>query len=665
VDPVCPLTTLDAAGREQLSGCAGDLKKRTLAQGQDTDFASAITQALATLGAAQDSAPKLIFMLTDGVLDVHNSPQYGTDAASRQTNGAAALTEELGDAAAQHVEIWPLGFGAQVDRDELAKIADDGYQGQAQCPDQGPAKPAMHVVSASSDVFAALLQAFAGARCGNDVLGGSATLGGDASTNLSVTIPPVASDGSIVVIKRNPAVVVTYFDPNGHQVPEQGSADGSGFEVSGQNSPVEALRITDPLPGTWRVHLVSPSGSGALQVMTAAVWQGALHSFITVSQPAPYASQQITVRIRLQTRSGVVLHTAAQLAGISVSATLTGTGFKALTILLRDDGQAPDTTANDGEFSGYVTIPRSAVGSLTLTGDVIGQGVVGDQRPTYLNILTSPPLLTATPALTTHQVEPGGSVTGTLIARNQDSKDHTVRFSVSGLDADARVSVSPASVTVPAAAQQQYSFTITFASGTPLGLQPGALDVTDATTGEPIYQLPLDVEVVAPQSWLSHWLWELVAAAVVLVLLIAGTVALLMRRREGLRFGPNLRLVLYHDEATVDDLRLNSQDSEMGFVLSGAGGTSPKLRKATAGKRFVLRRSGPGAGFEVRPPSGRPESLTTFHRVPLGEGFTVGLADGRPDEHRESFDSDFGTSPGHRAEPGSNSVASNSNITDF
>ena len=626
VDPVCPLTTLDGAGRQQLSGCVGQLHNRTADQGADTDFANAIQQALDTLNSAQDSATKLIFMLTDGQLDVHNSPQYGSDPDHRQTNGAAALGERLQDATSQKVEIWPLGFGSDVDGSELSKIAAGGYTGQDLCPGNASAKPIMHVVNGSSDVFNTLLQAFAGARCGNGVPGEKGTLPapGPSSLDLGVSIPAVASTGSLVVIKRDPHVVVTYFDPQGRQVPDQGTAFGSVFEASGQNSAVEALRITDPVPGAWRIHLSAPAGYGGEQVMSAVVWQGVLHSFITVSPPAPYAGEPVVVKVRLQTRAGIVLNRADQLAGIGVSATLTGTGLTAQTIRLADDGNPPDQTAHDGEFTGNLTIPASATGSLTLTGNVTGQGVVGDQRPTYLTVAKSAPLLTGTATINDHQAAPGGTVSGSLQVQNKDGSAHVLRLSVSGLSSGAQATVTPATISVPGGSQQTYSFKLAFGAGTPLGFQPGELDVTDTATGLPVDTPPIDVTLVAPPTWWSQWWWGVVTAAVILLAAIAAAAAQLRNRREGAKLGA-IQLVLYQGDTELNKLRVTPAAPEFGFVIAGAGGANPRLQEQAHGPDWTVRRARGGGVFQLHSREGKPVELRGRRPIPLRDGFRLAV----------------------------------------
>lgn len=141
VREVCGLTVADAAGRQRLSDCVQQLSRRDPQHtGPGTDFPAAVRQAVDRLSEGTDTAvPKVVFLLTDGKLDVSDSPEYGTDAASRQANGAKRLTEELARARSESVQIWPLGFGSQIDKAALTAMAEGGYRnGCADLPGATP-----------------------------------------------------------------------------------------------------------------------------------------------------------------------------------------------------------------------------------------------------------------------------------------------------------------------------------------------------------------------------------------------------------------------------------------------------------------------------------------------------------------------------------------------
>ncbi len=119
VDPVCPRTGLDAAGRETIGACVGKLHSRTKDEGTGTDFPSAIRQGVHDLTDGTDATqPRVLFLLTDGYMDVTDSSKYGPRE-HREAEGERQLGLALKEAAAQNVQIWPLGFGSDPRLDEL------------------------------------------------------------------------------------------------------------------------------------------------------------------------------------------------------------------------------------------------------------------------------------------------------------------------------------------------------------------------------------------------------------------------------------------------------------------------------------------------------------------------------------------------------------------
>ena len=71
---------------------------------------------------------------------------------------------------------------------------------------------------------------------------------------LEIGISPLATVGSIVVDKGDPEVRISYIDPAGDEIPTTSTTyKDSRFELAGGDGTVEALKIVDPLPGTWKV----------------------------------------------------------------------------------------------------------------------------------------------------------------------------------------------------------------------------------------------------------------------------------------------------------------------------------------------------------------------------------------------------------------------------
>ncbi|MFB7353514.1 VWA domain-containing protein [Streptomyces gardneri] len=662
VREVCALTVADAAGRERLSDCVQLLNKRDAARmGPGTDFPAAIRQAVTRLtqksatGGAAAHAPakyKVVFLLTDGKLDVSDSPEYGTDPVSRRSNGERRLTEELARARAAGVQIWPLGFGTEIDRAALTAMAEGGYRGT--CSAVPGSAPHMRVVASSADLDKALQETFAAARCAR-ISHGTA---GKPPADLSVVIPPIATDGSLTVSKHDPKVRVTYFDPAGRKVPTRGEFDGSTFEVGGQDGPVEALRVKNPLPGRWRVHIEAPEGHRDREVVVRAIWQGRLSSDVTLDPASPRPGEQVTVAVRMQTRRGVTITDPRQLAGLAVTAELRGAGFAPVTFRLADDGKAPDRRADDVRFTGSLTVPAGATGDLRFTTRMSAPGVTSDLRPLNARIAQGTPLLIAGLAFDRATAHPGGTVRGTLDVTNNDSGPRVLRLAVENPTPGAELTVSPATVTAPPGGSTRIPFTVTLGGGTPLGELGGRIAVVDTGDGDRVLDDDfLDVLVVAPPTWWDRW-WKVVVGgaavlAVVAALLIAQAVVR-HRRRDLTGFTLELR----GDGRVLDSLTVRRGQSVRGsfpFTVDDAGGAPPTLRRAREGSSsgaHVLRRTGTGqlllrprGGARVALRQGEPVGLDAYELVVRGGGGGSGRG-GRTDRARSDSGYDTDTDSG-------------------
>ncbi|MFG2642238.1 VWA domain-containing protein [Streptomyces sp. NPDC048370] len=627
VSEVCPPTVADAAGRQRLSDCVPQLTRRDAARmGPGTDFPAAIRQAVSRLTEdGRPNTPKVVFLLTDGRLDVGDSPEYGTDKASRQSNGEKRLTEELARARAASVQVWPLGFGGEIDRAALTAMAEGGYRGS--CADVPGAVPRMRVVDTAAGIDKALQETFAAARCARIEHG---TVG-KPPADLSVSIPPIATDGSLTVGKHDPKVRVTYYDPSGRRVPTQGEFDGSTFEVSGQDGPVEALRVKNPMPGRWRVRIEAPEGHRDREVAVRAIWQGRLRSEVTLDPASPRAGEEAVVEVRMQTRRGVVITDPAQMAGVGVSAVLSGTGFEPVTVRLADDGQAPDRRARDVRFTGRVTIPATATGDLELVTNMAAPGITSDRRPLHTTKSEGTPAVTAGLTVDRVTVHPGATVRGTLDVANNDSGPHRLRLALKDQAPGADLTLSPATVTAEAGRKARFDFMVTVGPGTPVGELGGQIVVLDGEDGDRVLDATfLDVRVEAPPTWWERW-WRVVVAGAA-VLLLAGVflaVRYLDRRRR--RDLTGVRLELLRDGQVLSTLGVRKNQSPGGeylFTIEEARGAAPTLRRARGGaSAHRLRRTG-GGELLLRPRGGREFGVRPG--VPAGlDDFELVVGDGR------------------------------------
>ncbi|MGQ4420766.1 VWA domain-containing protein, partial [Streptomyces sp. SAS_269] len=293
VDVICPRTTLDAPGRETIGRCIDKLRGRREGMGRGTDLPSAIRQGVDDLTTGSDaSVPRVLFLLTDGKMDVGDSPAYGASPADRFREAERQLELALKDAAERNVQIWPLGFGSDPDKKQLAQIAAGGYQkGCAALPS---ATPKAHVVSGVEEIGSTLQKIFADARCLRHEEGVSYR----PPATLDVGISPLATIGSIVVDKGDPEVKITYIDPAGEEVSSSGTYKRSNFDLAGGSGTVEAPKIVDPLPGTWKVKAEAPEGHRSLPVSVSVLWQGELRGAITMDPPSPQAGEKVTVTTR-------------------------------------------------------------------------------------------------------------------------------------------------------------------------------------------------------------------------------------------------------------------------------------------------------------------------------------------------------------------------------
>ncbi|MFF7441397.1 VWA domain-containing protein [Streptomyces sp. NPDC008122] len=623
VREVCPLTVADAAGRERLSACVQQLGRRDAARmGPGTDFPAAVRQAVTRLteagGAKTPAVPKVVFLLTDGKLDVADSPEYGTDRDTRQSNGARRLTEELARARAAGVQIWPLGFGSEIDRSALTAMAEGGYRGA--CSDIPGSVPRMRVVGTSAEIDKALQETFAAARCARIAQG---TVG-KPPADLTVTIPPIATDGSLTVAKHDPKVRVTYYDPAGRKVPVRGEFDGSTFEVSGQDGPVEALRVKDPLPGRWRVHIEAPEGHRDREVAVRAIWQGRLRSDVTLDPASPRAGEKVTVQVRMQTRRGVVITDPRQLAGLTASAEVAGAGFEPFTFRLADDGRAPDAKAGDVRFTGTFTLPAGATGDLELVTRMAAPGITSDRRPVHARRGADVPVLTAGLVVDRATVHPGDAVRGTLDVTNNDSAPHTLRLALQDQAPGAELTVAPTSVTATAGKSTRIPFTVTVADGTALGELGGQVAVVDTGDGDTVLDTAfLDVLVVAPPTWWDRW-WKAVTGGAVALLVLAILVGIRILAGIRRRDLTGTTLELRDDGRSLYALTIRRGQSEGGtfaFTVDEPYGGPPTLRSVrgtAASTAHVLRRTSSGE-LLLRPRGGRQVPVRAGEPIGLGE----------------------------------------------
>ncbi|WP_235039434.1 VWA domain-containing protein [Kibdelosporangium aridum] len=621
VDVVCPpLLLTGAPERERIAQCIGGLRKRAAAEGHGTDHAEALKQAMSYLGQGSPAdGPKLVFLLTDGVLDVSDSPRYGVDKTAQQRNDAAqqVIRQTLDVARDKGVQIWPLGFG-KVDKNALDQFAAGGFQGS--CGPSVP-KPSATVVSTSEDVTGALLRSFSSGRC---VGVGSVTnsqLGSGRDIEVPVTIPAIATDGSIIVVKNDSRISVEYIDPQGQPVSKSGESASGKFQASGENSAVEVLRVVNPAPGDWKVRVTSPPEVPPQNVLTAVTWQGAAQAVLHVDPPSPAVGQQVTVSLKVVLRGGKPVVRPELLQGLSFTAEMAGENVPARPITLQDNGQNPDDAA-DGTFTGRLTIPADAQQGVSLRGRVTGLGISAADAIANVTIAPQLPTVLATTTLPTlsSTVEPGDSLPATATISNNSGQRQRIQIGVQA-DGDAAITVpaekavhevDPGTTTV--------NFDMAFGSTSPEGATTGVIRIVDAADPSRIlHEKSFTVEVGYPFPWLRWIAGTALGAGLIVFALI-----LVARRRDQEVEG----LVV---EAIRDGHRVSLQTAaqkakQFRFTVDTSGPV-PRLNIAevTEPVAFVLTRS--RKGLRLKTPFDGARTMQLGQEVDLGDGLTIVVLD--------------------------------------
>ncbi len=308
-DVACVPTIADSqANLGYLSNCVSKVHRRSEAEGDDTDYAAALSQAMSYLGPSSTATPpspdgaiKVIMMMTDGAVDVHRNPQqYGTN---WQLGEQTAINEQLGAAKTDGVQFWPLGFGTEygsVDGTSITKASALSYlnnmASQASPSVCGTKRTAVQPhatwVNNPDDALNAVDQLYADASCAGASYA-QGTLAGGKSTTLKVSIPQIASAAAISVARGSAGVQVSFQPPKGASISNSPS-------ISGQDSPVEVLHlnnITQGDVGTWEIRLTAPAGLASELVRATAFWQGAVRALTTVSPPNAKLGQQVKVTL--------------------------------------------------------------------------------------------------------------------------------------------------------------------------------------------------------------------------------------------------------------------------------------------------------------------------------------------------------------------------------
>jgi hypothetical protein len=575
------ILTSDRAARERLVQCTNGIHARKPSEGNDTDHAKAIQFALEHLQ-GQSGVPA-IFLLTDGTLDVHNSPDYGRRPERRTAEAQRRLSQELLPEARQRdVQIRPLGFG-NASRTALDAFAAGGAGINRRCSGNGA--PRAVIVHDIADVIHGLVTSLGGVRCGAVGPPSSGTLGRGAATKLKVDIPAIATDGAITVVKGDPSFRVDVYQPNGDPTPESGTVKGQTFERSGRAGRVESVQITNPIPGAWTIKVSDPRHRASSSRVTAfAIWEGALQASLVESPVLPIPGRDINVQVHVLARSGVL--TGHGLDGVKAEAQAFGS-FGRVPIPLH--------LANGSAFTGRFSLPADAKGALRIEARVSGPGVSSDRRVDPLKIQTSNYVWGDFTLSVPHEIHAGDVIHGSVTTTNQGpARAGSLRLGE--FSNGALVTLDSSLNRIPSG-KQSFPFTVRVSKRSKLGpIYTQIVLVTDK--GEPLSKTALDSTVTEVPPG-PPWLIIAVALCLLGLLVLA---FFLRRRRDAMRTRTDTRRLAVEllNGAAETPSRLAPEGGERWqplrvVVLYDDGGTKQLLDGVTGagrGEELIIRRNG-------------------------------------------------------------------------
>ncbi|MET9225522.1 vWA domain-containing protein [Lentzea sp. NPDC003310] len=610
VDAVCPPTKLDSAQqRDVLANCIGKLRKRGDGEGAGTDHAAALQQALSYVKGGGPEK-KIVFLLTDGKLDVSGSGQYGEQGPRRNEVGAAKAREALAELEKTGAQVWPLGFG-NVDVEALRGFA----RGTSCTP--SVANPREKVVPSSAELLPAVYEAFSAAGCVAIPPPQRGDLAKGGSLELTLDIPAVASDASIVVYKRNPKVQVEYRAAGASEPAPR--AGGTKFDFAGQATETESVLITDPQPGKWTIRLSSAEVS-AQDVAATVMYQAAVKAVLSVSPPQPAAGETVDVTMQVWARGKAVTEPDL-VRGLTFVTTLTGSaGFPAQQVTLTD----PD---GDGTFSGQLKVPDDATGDLTYTGQVTGVGVGGDTR-VYPAKVRKDTKVSGQILFDSNrsEVTPGGTVSGTVSVTNNSGQPADLQLRLDDLSPGTTLTVDPAEVPAGTGATTA-KFTLRFGQDTALGVNSGTVRLVDRADPSTVYAERLfSTDVQPPPGVLERlwYLWSALALALLVVLVWLGR--RLARRRRAMQVG-GLSAQLWQGGYFATEVEPgNPRGKAFQFVLVEEF-TGRRLQQAGPGEPNVYEVRRVAGGVSLTAPGRQPVRLALGERTDIGGDLSIGVVD--------------------------------------
>jgi hypothetical protein len=604
VDVACqPTIASGAANLGYLASCVNKLHHRSEAEGNDTDYAAALGQAMSYFSpdtASGQQSPrgaiKVILMMTDGGVDVHrDTQQYGTD---WMLGEQQAVDQQLAAARQYGAQVWPLGFGTDITPQAASYLSQLAARGaQTACDSRTESQPRYQVVNNPSDALNALDHLYAEAGCLGTSVASPVTIGGGVQAGaLQVTIPPIASNAAISVDRGNPGVQVSYYRPDGRQWTDSSA-------ISGQDSPVEVLHIADITgaeAGTWRIRLTAAPSLTSQLVSATAFWQGAVRAVITADPPSTKLGQPIHVTLSVLGPNGPITD-ASTLAQLQVRVSVSGDGLAGTSrVPVTNAGETSGSATGVGDFTGRFTAPRKA-GTLTFTGSAAGYGLYATEVPATVQVGTAVPGFTASVQLpVVNSVQVGHGIQGQVNLVNQTGATRGVRLELTASRGTAAITSPSGPITVKSGRPPSVPFTITIGKDSPTGPAWFEVKAVDAAKPSLVYSdVTMNVTVTTPPGFLAKYLWVIIGIAALMVLVILALLWMRAAHRRKVDVRGLIAILRHNGEQMGAELKAPSKWSEVfRFIIRDGDQKTARLDYPQPGfSAYTVRRAANG---EVR-----------------------------------------------------------------
>ena len=546
IDQYCGPTQLTDAGRARLAQCAAEIKPRTQAQGYNTDFAAALVQAKTVLGAAPPGSLPLVFILTDGKLDV--GPDVGTPLracpprspmpSGTRRRRRTSRTPRPASWVSSRRSARRSGRSASAARTRASCRYSPAAARKAGAPPALGSIPSAAIVppgdtgtQETEAIQSKVLGAFANARCAVLDQVSWFPLPAGVSVTKTVTISELATFASLIVDKGDPRVVVSYTDPASNKVsdntgngqPSGSFPDGTSYALGGGGqSPLESLRLTDPDPGNvdGDVHRPARRPGADGRPGGAVAGRGAAG----VRQPAGRRSRSSLpaggpAHGPLQARPGQRARRTRRR-----SFAVTWPGGTAVTVPARLD-------VASGDFTAQPLIPAGAGrGSAHVTVTAASPGVQGQAAASF-PVRPGGGLTVTLDLPRGKRVAPGASVTANATIDTNGAPATSIVFSLGGLSDGVDATIArPSGAIQVSSGRQTIPVTISFGKPNRLGPALGTIRWAPAGQGTPapsdwlaFDSLDVDIEYPAPPFYEQPgWLAALAAVLLAVVVFFLG-----------------------------------------------------------------------------------------------------------------------------------------------